>query len=125
MEFKYEIRQVGDVTVLDLGGRMVFGQGAPHQLHEVVREQIRQGRKKILINLRDLGKPDTSGLGALVSALTTVANHGGVLRFCSANKGVAELLRMTRLDTVFKVAADEASAMEAFSARQQRMATGT
>ncbi len=125
MEFKYTVRQVGDITVLDLSGRMLFGSGAPHQLHELVREQIRQGHKKILINLRGMDKPDTSGLGALVSALTTVANHGGMLRFCAANKGVTELLRMTKLDSVFKVTADESSGMEALSAKQQMKATGT
>ncbi len=117
MSFKYAIRQVGDVTVLDLNGRLVFGQGAPHLLHELVREQIKQGNKKILVNLHEMSYTDTSGLGGLVSALTTVTNSGGTLRFCAANDRVIELLRMTRLDTVLKVSPNEDAAIEEFTPR--------
>ena len=120
MSLNYAIRRIGDVVVLDLSGRIVFGQGAPHVLHELVREQINQGCRKIFINLKDLHQTDTAGLGALVSALSTVTSNGGTLRFCEANERLRELLRMTRLDTVLNVSVDEATAIEAFTAKHLR-----
>jgi anti-anti-sigma factor len=116
MSFNYALRRVGDVVVMDLSGRLVFG-GAPHTLHELVREQIQQGCNKILINLRDVNYTDTGGLGAMVAVLSTVTKQGGTLRFCEAKGSVLEVLRMTRLDAVLKASDDETTAIGAFSAK--------
>jgi anti-sigma B factor antagonist len=120
MSFNYALRRVGDVVVLDLSGRLVFGQGAPHTLRELVREQIEQGSKNILINLREVNYTDTGGLGAMVAVLATVTNHGCTLRFCEAKGSVLEVLRMTRLDSVLKVSDDETTAIGAFSTKHLR-----
>jgi anti-sigma B factor antagonist len=121
MSMNYAERQIGDVTVLDLSGRIVlcdtvvFGPGAPHLLHDLVREQAKQGHKKILLNLRGIDYVDSSGLGELVSALSSVLNNGGQLRFCDANERVHDLLLVTHLDGVLYFSTDEAAAIEAFS----------
>ncbi len=120
MSFSYALRRIGDVVVLDLSGRLVFGQGAPHSLQEAVREQVAQGSKHILINLRDVTQTDTGGLGAMVALLTTLAKSGCTVRFCGANGSVLEVLQMTRLDTVLKASEDEATAMAAFPAKALR-----
>ncbi len=120
MSFNYALRRVGDVVVLDLNGPLVFGQGAPQTLHKIVREQVEQGTKNILINLREVNCTDTGGLGAMVAVLTTVTNHGGILRFCEAKGSVLDVLRMTRLDTVLNASGDEAAAIATFSAKHLR-----
>jgi anti-sigma B factor antagonist len=121
MSMNCAVRQVGDVTVLELSGRIVlyetvaFGPDARHRLHDLVREQTRQGHKKLLLNLRDISYVDSSGLGELVSALSSVLNNGGRLRFCNANERVRDLLFVTHLDRVLSFSTDEAAAIEAFS----------
>ena len=119
MSFHHAVRRVGDVVVLDLGGRLVFGQGAPHILHELVAEQIAQGAKNILVNLRGVNYVDTGGLGAMVRVLATVTKHGGNLRFCEAQGTALEVLEMTRLDTVLKAAEAEAETIAAFSPKRK------
>ena len=121
MSMHCAVRRVGDVSVLDLSGRIalsdkvVHGPGAPHLLHDLVREQAKQGHKKILMNLRGVDYVDSSGLGELVSALSSVLNNGGHLRFCDANQRVRDLLFVTHLDRVLYFSSDEAEAIEAFS----------
>ncbi len=81
MSFNCALRRVGDVVVLDLNGPLAFGQGAPQTLHKIVREQVEQGTKNILINLREVNRTDTGGLGAMVAVLTTVTNQGALCAF--------------------------------------------
>ncbi len=115
MSFDCALRRVGEVVVLDLSGRFVFGEDLPRKLDELVREQIEQGRKNILINMQSLSYTDTSGLGAMLRVLTESKEHGGMLRFCGAKGPVLDVLRATRLDTVLNANDDEATAIKAFA----------
>ena len=123
MSVNYSVRQVGEVTVLDLSGRInrseapTFSPGSTLVLHEVVRHFVHKGSKKILLNLRHVDYIDSSGLGELVSSMTTVQNQGGHLRVCNALQSVDDLIRMTHLDSVLYVDQEEATALQAFSAR--------
>ena len=115
MSFSYALRRVGGVVVLDLSGRLVFGEGATRMLDEAVREQIDQGCQNILINLRDLSYTDTGGLGSMLRVLTAVTERGSTLRFCEAKGRVLDVLRATRLDSVLKATEDETVAIGTFS----------
>ena len=84
-------------------------------MHDVVCEQITAGRKKILLNLRNVTYIDSSGLGELVACMTTVRNRGSRLRICNVDVRVYDLLRMTRLDLVLNLEKDEATALRAFA----------
>ena len=122
MSMNYSVRQVGDVTVLDLSGRislgegLAFGAGSALELHELVRDFVVKGSKKIVLNLRHVTYIDSSGLGELVSCMTTVQNQGGQMRFCNTTERVGDLLRMTHLDSVLHCDKEEASALQALSA---------
>ena len=124
MGMNYEARQVGDVTVLDVAGRidigvpLAFGAGASHPLQEVIRDFATRGQKKIILNLRDVAYIDSSGIGDLVGSASTLRKHGGDLRIVNPTGVVEKLLRVTRLDTVIDVKTDEASALAAFSKPQ-------
>jgi anti-sigma B factor antagonist len=110
---KLNTRQVGDVTVIDVSGRITLGEGSS-ALRDVLRELVAKGNKKILLNLGDVSYIDSSGIGELVSGFTTVANQGGTLKLLSLTKRVKDLLQITKLYTVFDVHEDEAHAVRSF-----------
>jgi anti-sigma B factor antagonist len=110
---KASTRQVDGVTIVDLSGRITLGEGSV-VLRDTIRENIGQGHKKILLNLGDVTYIDSSGIGELVSAFTTVRNQGGELKLLNLTKKVHDLLQITKLYTVFDVKDDEASAIKAF-----------
>jgi len=99
---------------MDLSGRITLGEGSV-MLRDQIRELLGKGEKKILLNLGDVTYIDSSGIGELVSAFTTVRNQGGELKLLNLTKKVHDLLQITKLYTVFDVKDDEASAIRAFT----------
>lgn len=114
MSVKLNIRQVGDVTVIDAAGRITLGDGAS-TLRDEIRDLAAKGDKKILMNLSEVSYIDSSGIGELVSGFTTVTNHGGQLKLLGLSKRVKDLLQITKLYTVFEVFDDEAAAVRSYA----------
>jgi anti-sigma B factor antagonist len=114
MSIKLNTRQVGDVTVLDLAGRITLGEGSS-TLRDSLKELVAKGEKKILLNLGDVTYIDSSGIGELVSGFTTVTNQSGSLKLLGLNKRVKDLLQVTKLYTVFEAFEDEAEAIRSFA----------
>ena len=85
MSVKITTRQVDGVTVLDMNGRIILGEGSV-QLREAVRDLLSKGQKKILLNLGNVTYIDSSGIGELVSAFTTAKNQGGELKLLTLTK---------------------------------------
>ena len=110
---KASTRQLDGVTVVDLSGRITLGEGSV-VLRDMVRDLISKGERKILLNLGDVTYIDSSGIGELVSAFTTVRNQGGELKLLKLTKKVHDLLQITKLYTVFDVKDDEAVAISSF-----------
>ena len=113
MSVKLNTRQVGDVTVVDVAGRITLGEGSS-ALRDTLRELVNKGQKKILLNLGEVSYIDSSGIGELVSGFTTVTNSGGQLKLLGLNKRVKDLLQITKLYTVFDVHEEEAAAIRSF-----------
>ena len=90
MSVKLSTRQVGDVSVVDVAGRITLGEGSS-ALRDLLREMVGKGQKKILLNLGDVSYIDSSGIGELVSGFTTVTNHGGQLKLVGLTKRVKDL----------------------------------
>jgi anti-sigma B factor antagonist len=111
---KASSRRVDGVTILDLSGRITLGEGSV-VLRDQIRDLLGKGEKKLLLNLGDVTYIDSSGIGELVSAFTTVRNQGGELKLLNLTKKVHDLLQITKLYTVFDVKDDEASAVKAFT----------
>jgi len=114
MSMKVAIRQVDGVTILDLSGRITLGEGSI-TLRDSVRDVLAKGSKKILLNLGQITYIDSSGIGELVSAFTSVKNAGGELKLLNLTQKVHDLLQITKLYTVFDVWDNEASAITAFA----------
>jgi anti-sigma B factor antagonist len=107
-------RQVDAVTIVDLSGRITLGEGSV-VLRDSIRDLVSKGRTKILLNLGNVTYIDSSGIGELVSAFTTVRNQGGELKLLNLTKKVHDLLQITKLYTVFDIKDDEAAAVQSFT----------
>jgi anti-sigma B factor antagonist len=112
-------RQLGEVSVVDLRGRITVAEGNI-MLREIVTELVQHGNTRVLLNLQGVEYVDSAGLGELVRTHTTLQKEGGQLKIVNLNPRVQELLNATRLNKVFEVYKDEASAVQAF----QLLATG-
>jgi anti-sigma B factor antagonist len=115
-------RQIGDVTVVEVSGRITVGEGNV-MLREIVRDLADKGANRIVLNLNGVDYIDSSGLGELVKTHTTMRNKGGELKLASLNKRISDLLEMTRLASVFDIQGDEASALNSFAGRTSPRAT--
>ena len=114
MSMKASSGQIDGVTIVDLSGRITLGEGSVI-LRDTVKDLLGKGQKKILLNLGDVSYIDSSGIGELVSAFTSVRNQGGELKLLHLTKKVHDLLQITKLYTVFDVKDDEAAAIGAFA----------
>jgi anti-sigma B factor antagonist len=113
MDMTTTVRQVAAVTIVDIGGRIVLGKESA-ALRNLVFELLSEGHKGILFNLGDVNYIDSSGLGLLVSAHTSVRNQGGELKLLNLAKSVRDVMQMTKLYTVFDILDDEAVAVKSF-----------
>lgn len=113
MTIKANNRQVDGVTIVDMSGRITLGEGSVI-LRDSIKELLGSGQKKILLNLGNVSYIDSSGIGELVSAFTSVRNQGGELKLLKLTKKVHDLLQITKLYTVFDVKDDEADAIRSF-----------
>ena len=106
-------RQVDGVTIVDLSGNITLGEGSA-ALRKTVKGLAQQGSSKIVFNLAGVTGVDSTGLGELVSAHTSVRNAGGELKLLNLTREMHDLLRITKLCTVFDIEEDEPSAIAAF-----------
>jgi anti-sigma B factor antagonist len=111
---KIVTRLIDGVEVVKVSGRIELGEGSA-AIREVVRDLLAKGRKKIVLDLADVDYIDSAGLGALVSAFTSVRNEGGDLKLVYLTKKVQDLLQMTKLYTVFEIFDDETAAIKSFN----------
>ena len=110
-----EERVVGDVTILDLKGKMTLGEG-DELLKDKINSLIHQGQKKLLLNLESVPYIDSAGLGEIVRTYTTVSRQGGSLKLLNLTKRITDLLAITKLLTVFDTFDSEGDAIKSFSA---------
>jgi anti-sigma B factor antagonist len=115
MDFKVNSREISGVTVLDLDGRITFGE-ASTSLRDAICEKLNNGKSKILIDLAGTIYMDSSGLGELVRGYKAVKGQGGELKLLNLSTKVTELLKTTRLYTIFDIHADESQAVASFAA---------
>lgn len=108
-----EERAIGPVVVLDLGGRLVLGDG-DQLLKERVISHLGQGNHRVILNVARLSYVDSSGLGVIVSSTLAARNQGGALRLVSPSSRLQQLLAMAKLLTVIDVCHSEQEAVGSF-----------
>src|SRR5436853_5984854 len=110
-----EERNLGDVVVLDVKGKITLGEG-DELLKDKVNSLVNQGRKKIVLNLAAVPYIDSAGLGEVVRTFTTVSRQGGQLKLLNLTKRITDLLAITKLLTVFDTYDTEQDAVQSFAA---------
>jgi anti-sigma B factor antagonist len=121
MKMMTTTRTSGDVTIVEISGRIVLGEESA-SLRSLVYELLSNGHKKILLNLADVDYIDSSGLGHMVAAFTSVRKQEGQLKLLKVTNKVRDLIQLTRLYTVFEIMDDEGVAVKSFG--QSAAATG-
>ena len=113
-------RRIEDISVLDLEGKIMLGEGT-QELRNTIRTHIEKNRKNILLNLENVSTIDSSGLGELVAAYTSVTKSSGQIKLLNLSKRVHELMFITKLLTVFDVYDNEAEAINDFNANSLKI----
>jgi len=111
--FSASTRQLGEITVVDVRGRFTLVEG--EAVHELLTDLFQEGRRRVLLNFRDVSYLDSSGIGQLVRGLYTARKNGAELRAVDLSSRARESLRMTNLHTVFTDFPDEQSAISSFA----------
>lgn len=106
-------RRVDGVTILDLHGGIRLGEENAH-LHNAIRELVGQGKKNLLLNLGQVTKIDSSGMGELIAAWTTLQKNGGEAKLLNLTQSVEHLMTLTKLLTVFETYENESDAIASF-----------
>ncbi len=109
-----EMRIVGDVRILDCSGKIRLGEGTM-SIRNAVRDALASGTKKIILNLEEINYIDSSGVGELIGAYTSVVNEGARLKLLHLTKSIREVLTITKLLTVFEAFDDEKTALASFA----------
>jgi anti-sigma B factor antagonist len=107
-------RKVDDVTILDLHGKMLIGDG-DDALRDALTKVVDGGQTKVVLNLGDVPYVDSAGLGEIVRSYTTVTRKGGKLKLLNLTKKLEDLLSITKLLTVFETYDTEDEAVKSFS----------
>ncbi|MFN2238172.1 MAG: STAS domain-containing protein [Thermoanaerobaculia bacterium] len=110
---KTSSRNVNGVEIIKLEGKITIGAG-DSQLRDVITNAVKEGKNHILLDMKDVSTIDSSGIGELVGAYTTVTNRGGKLKLIHLPGKVTDLLQVTQLITVFEVYEDESEAVGSF-----------
>ena len=112
-ELNISERQAGDVTILDMDGKITIGEGSV-ALRTAIRRLLEEGKKKILLNLARVGYIDSSGIGELVSSYTAINKENGELKLLNLTQKLQDLLTITKLLTVFDVYESEEEALASY-----------
>ena len=110
MSLKIDHRKSGSVTVVDLSGKIVIGNGA-EQLLQTAQELVRQGERNLLFNMTDVSYLDSAGLGIIVKCHNAATASHGHIKLVNVSSRIRDLLRITKLHTLFEVFEDEAAAV--------------
>ena len=106
-------RVVEGVSILDLSGKIVLGEG-DLQVKERIKDLLADGQRKILLNLGDVSYIDSAGLGSLIGSYTTTKREGGQLKLVNLTKRVQDLLAITKLITVMETFENEKEALDSY-----------
>lgn len=113
MSLQISIRELGDITVVDLCGRSTID-GGSESLSRRLKELIADGVYRLLLNLEDLSQVDSSGVGVIIDTVVRVRNRGGDLKLLSPRGRVLEVLRVLRLTQIVACFVDETEALNSF-----------
>ena len=108
-----QVSERDDVVIISLSGKIMGGPEAG-EINELINNLIDKSKKKIIIDLEQVGWMNSSGLGILIGAITTLKNNGGKLIIVNVSDRIANLLKITKLINVFEIEQDIDTAINNF-----------
>lgn len=111
---KIEKRKKGNVTIIDLKGKILSGEGID-ELRQTIDATIKENEKQLVLNFAEVPYLDSTGLGEVVRSYTTLKKAGGTIKIANLTNKVQDLLSVTKLITVFETFQDEDQAVKSFS----------
>ena len=115
MALNIKTRQDGNVTIIDLSGKITLGENTGI-LREELRKLMAEGKKNIILDMKEVSYVDSAGLGELVGAYTTAANQGGAVKLLHLQGKLRDLMQITKLFTIFPAFDNEKEAVQSFGA---------
>jgi anti-sigma B factor antagonist len=109
-------RRTGDVTILDLAGRVVLGEGDT-PFRQAIDALVKEGRLKIVLNLKDVTYIDSAGVGVMVGKLVSLRRQGGDIKILTLVQRNLRVMTITKLVTVFEIFESEDEAVKSFQVR--------
>jgi anti-sigma B factor antagonist len=113
MSISIRKRESNGVVIVDMQGRLTLGD-ATAGLREKIQQLVDSGSTRLILNLSGLSYIDSSGVGELIAAYTTVTSARGELKLLKLANHGHDVLRITKLYTVFETFEDEAAAVRSF-----------
>lgn len=110
---KFKTKELKGITVIELNGNVMGGPDAT-ELNEELHKLVTGGKNRVVVDLGDVKFMNSSGLGMLIRALTTMRNAGGDMKLARASEKIESLLIVTKLITVFDHHESVAKAVDAF-----------
>jgi anti-sigma B factor antagonist len=113
MTVQIRTRQVNGVTIMSCSGTITLGESTS-RFRNTLRELLKEGSRKLLLDLGEVTYLDSTGIGELVGAYTSAHNVQAQIKLARLPKKIYDLLQITKLVTVFEIFDDEAEAVRSF-----------
>lgn len=111
MEFNFQTNVRETIKIIQLSGELIDRNQAAELIAEIETD-INEGNCKFLLNLQELKYVNSSGLNILINILTKARKAGGDLAICNVSTKVAQLMKITKLDSIFNVSENEENAFQ-------------
>ncbi len=109
------VRKIGDITIVELKGKITIGAG-DLQMREAIHAVLNEGARKLIVDMSQVATIDSSGVGELVGCYTTATHKGAKVKLMKLPAKISDVLTVTQLITVFDVCTDEPEAIASFGA---------
>ncbi len=113
MSVKIDTRVVDGVTIMACSGQSTLGE-ATSLFRNTLRELLKHGAKKLILDLGEVTYLDSTGIGELVGAYTSAHNAEAQIKLSRLPKKIYDLLQITKLVTVFEIHDDQNAAIKSF-----------
>ena len=110
---KIKVRERDNVVVFDVSGRVMGGPDAD-KFHEQVKNALATEKKNILVNLAKVNWINSTGLGILIAAYTSINDAGGTFKLANISDRIESILMVTKLSGIFEAYETEEEAMASF-----------
>lgn len=107
---KIKKREVGEITVLDLSGKIMGGDDFD-LFNNAIKDLVNDGHVDIVLNLKSVKWINSTGLGLMVSAYTSLVKQGGRMKVCEVSERIDNILHVTQLELIFETFDKEADAL--------------